>query len=122
RWKVTNEDCAKAQGSGDMDVLSTPRVAALMEQAACEALSRAGFLAPGQTTVGVRLDIRHQAPTTPGEPVQATARLLSKEGQRFLFSIEAEDKRGTIAQAEHIRQLVDRRTFMLKARRRAERG
>ncbi|MDH5752433.1 MAG: hypothetical protein OEZ59_08460, partial [Deltaproteobacteria bacterium] len=56
RWKVTNEDCAKAQGSGDMDVLSTPRVAALMEQAACEALSRAGFLAHGQTTVGVRLD------------------------------------------------------------------
>ena len=48
---VTSDDTAEAAGSGDVPVLSTPRIVALCEEAAVAAV--AGQLADHETTVSV---------------------------------------------------------------------
>ena len=54
---VADGDTAQAMGSGSLPVLATPRMAALMEEAAVNAVQSA--LMPGSTTVGTRLDVTH---------------------------------------------------------------
>ena len=50
---VADGDTAQAMGSGSLPVLATPRMVALMEGAAVNAVQSA--LMPGSTTVGTRL-------------------------------------------------------------------
>ena len=50
---VTAADTARALGSGDLEVLGTPRVLAWCEEATCAALE----LEPAQTSVGTRVDL-----------------------------------------------------------------
>ena len=56
-----------ALGSGDVPVLATPRVVALVEEATVAAIAAA--LAPGQTTVGTRVELDHLAATPVGRTV-----------------------------------------------------
>ena len=52
---------ASTVGSGGLEVFSTPSLIALMENAARSAVEP--LLPPDQTTVGVRVDVRHLAAT-----------------------------------------------------------
>lgn len=113
---VTETDSSAALGSGDLAVLATPALAALMERAAMAALRNG--LEPAQTTVGVRLDIRHSTATLVGGRVTATARLIRRKGRLLLFAVTAADEEGSVAEAAHHRVIVDRDNFMSKARRR----
>ena len=61
---VEQEDTAKSVGSGDLLVYATPCMAALMEGAACESI--APYLAEGETSVGVSLQLFHTAATPVG--------------------------------------------------------
>lgn len=110
---VTRADTAAAIGSGDVDVLGTPRVVALAEQATCAAVADA--LAAGQTTVGSEVQLTHLAPTPIGMEVSADAVLDSVEGRRLVFKVTVNDPRGLIAAGYVTRVLVDRTRFMDKA-------
>lgn len=55
--KVDETNLALTVGSGSLPVFATPMMAALMEEAACNAI--APFLSEGETTVGTKLDISH---------------------------------------------------------------
>ena len=57
--QVDETNLAVAVGSGSLPVFATPMMAALMEEAACNAV--APFLSEGETTVGTKLDISHDA-------------------------------------------------------------
>ena len=59
--QVDETNLAVAVGSGSLPVFATPMMAALMEEAACNAV--APFLSEGETTVGTKLDISHDAAT-----------------------------------------------------------
>lgn len=110
---IISELTAKAMGSGDMDVLATPALVALMEHAAMKAV--ADELPEGSTTVGAEICCRHLRPTAVGKTVTATARLTSVENDRKLtFRIEAHDGQGLIGEAEHVRYVVDRERFLRK--------
>src|ERR1700740_3433719 len=61
---VTEADTAAAMHSGDVPVLSTPRIVGLCEEASMDAL--AGLLTPEQTSVGSRVEIAHLAPVAVG--------------------------------------------------------
>src|SRR5581483_1133120 len=87
-------DLASALGSGDLPVLGTPRVVALLEAAAVAALD--GALAPQATSVGVAVRIRHLAPSVEGAAIRATATLVGVEGRRLLFRVEAADAVGSV--------------------------
>src|SRR5688500_8475858 len=75
---VTDADTAQALGSGDVPVLGTPRVLALAEAATVAATG--ARLAPGTTTVGVRVELDHRRPTAVGRKVAAEARLAKVDG------------------------------------------
>ena len=118
RLTVTFADTAIAAGSGDLPVLATPRLVALMEQAACSALE--GILPDGRTSVGVHVDIRHLAPSPVGAEVTATATVVSVDGSRITFEV-----RGThsiagdeiaIGTGTHVRVSVDRDAFLARIR------
>jgi predicted thioesterase len=104
---------ASALGSGNLDVFATPAMVALMEGAACQALE--GHLAPGQTSVGTRLDVAHLAPTPPGVEVRARAELVEVDGRRLVFRIEAFDPRERIGEGSHERALVDPQRLLARA-------
>ena len=113
---VTDDDTAIAAGSGDLPVLATPRMIALMEQAACAAL--APFLPPEATSVGVRIDVRHTAPTAVGVSVTATARATEVSGSRVVLEVSAGQERDGVGEpigtGTHTRVVVDRATFAIQ--------
>ena len=113
---VTQEMTAERLGSGDVAVLGTPAVLALVEAAAVAAV---GALSPGQTTVGVSVELEHLAPTAVGSSVIATATLVDIDVRRLSFSFEATDPGGPVAQGTHTRVIVDRERFLATARERA---
>lgn len=107
---VAERDTARALGSGDLDVLGSPRVAALAEEAAVAAL--AGALAPEATTVGSKLVLEHLAPTAVGAKVRATARLTEVERRRLSFEIEVVGDGLLLARLTHDRVVVERARFL----------
>lgn len=109
---VTEDDTAKAMGSGDLPVFATPALVALMENAALNAL--AGQLPDGATTVGAHIAVDHIAPTPAGMAVSATATLVETAGNAFTFEITASDERGEIGRARHKRVAVQAERFMKK--------
>lgn len=109
---VTEKDTALAVGSGSLQVLATPVLSALMEEAAVTAL--APYLLPKQTTVGGFIAVRHKAPTPVGQTVKAIATVTAVSGKKISFTITASDEDGAIGEAEHTRFLVDEELFMMK--------
>jgi len=100
---------AKFIGSGIVDVLATPMMIALMENAALDAVQT--YLAEGWTTVGTKVDIEHLRATPVGEKVTAEASLIKQEGQALVFSVAARDTQGIIGQGSHKRFIIDVKKF-----------
>ena len=105
-------DSAQAMGSGSLPVFATPRMIALMEQAACAAV--ADQLQNGQTTVGIYLEVEHSAPSPLGAHVRARAVLERVEGRVLHFAVSAEAGGQAIGQGTHRRAVVDADKFMEK--------
>ncbi|MGB0113731.1 MAG: hotdog domain-containing protein [Ilumatobacteraceae bacterium] len=109
---VTNADTARALGSGTVDVLGSPRLVALCEEACCNAVTYA--LEAGSTTVGMRIQFDHLQPTPVGAEVFAEALLEKIEGRRLKFTVSASDSGGLVAAGKITRVLVDVDRFMGK--------
>ena len=114
RLTVTDADTARALGSGSVDVLGTPRVVALVEEASCKALEN--HLDPGTTSVGMRVRVDHLLPTPVGAEVVAEAVLERIEGRRLTFTVSASDERGLVAAGKVTRVVVDLERFMNKCK------
>jgi fluoroacetyl-CoA thioesterase len=69
-------------------------------------------LAPGQGTVGSRIDIRHLAATPIGMRVTFRATLTQRDGRRLLFQVEADDDHERVGEGTHERFIVDMQRFM----------
>lgn len=106
---VTADDTAIALGSGDVPVLATPRVVALVEEAACAALQ--GALEPGETSVGVRVSLDHLKATTVGRSVLAAATLRAVDGRKLDFAVRVTEDDEEVARGEHRRVVVNREAF-----------
>jgi fluoroacetyl-CoA thioesterase len=109
---VADADTAQALGSGDVPVLGTPRAVALAEAATVVATTRS--LSPGQTTVGVRVELDHKAATPIGRRVVAEARLTQVEGRSLVFDVVIRDGQTVAAEGRVWRVLVDRQRFLEK--------
>ena len=106
---VTADDTAVALGSGDVDVLGTPAVLALAEQAAVVAIRNA--LPEDRTSVGTWAEVFHNVPTRVGGEVTATARVTGVEGSRVEFTILVHEGDAEVARVEHRRAVVSRARF-----------
>ena len=111
---VTDADTALAVGSGDVPVLATPRVVALCEQASIAALDDS--LAGGTTSVGMRVQLDHLAPTAVGHAVTAEATLEKVEGRRLTFTVSVRDAHSLVAAGKVTRVVVDRARFLDRSR------
>lgn len=110
--RVSAEVTAEYIGSGDLAVLATPAMCALMENAAMMAV--ASHLEEGMTTVGTALNIEHSRATKVGEIITATAVLTEVNGRELHFNIAARDEVGIIGEGTHTRFIVNREKFMAK--------
>lgn len=101
-WVVAERHCTRR---GEHDILSTPNLVHLIEDAAIEAL--APFLAGGEGSVGSKVDIAHVAPTLKGGEVTATATVTEVDGRRVAFAVVAEDANGKVGEGTHERFIIN---------------
>ncbi len=109
---VATKDTAKIVKSGTLDVLATPVLSALMEEAAVKAITP--FLPPDETTVGGYIALTHKAPTKVGDRVTVIATVTKVDGRKIHYHITAKDTQKDIGEAEHTRFIVNSHDFMKK--------
>ncbi len=107
---VTEAVTAIKMGSGDMPVLATPAMLALMENAAM--LAVANKLPEGSTTVGGHIKSSHLKPSKLGEKVSASAEVIKVEGKKIWFNIKAYSGVSLLGEGTHLRFVVDKVAFM----------
>ncbi len=109
---VTDDVTAVKIGSGDMAVLATPAMMALMENAAM--LAVADELPEGCTTVGGHIASSHLKPSKVGDTVTATAQVVKVDGKKIEFKVSACSGDVLIGEGSHLRFVVDRERFLSK--------
>ena len=109
---VTDAVTAIAIGSGDMPVLATPMMMALMENAAMLAVK--DELTEGCTTVGGHIESSHLKPSKVGDKVSATAEVTKVDGKKIEFKVAAYSGDTLLGEGTHLRFIVDRERFLSK--------
>ena len=109
---VTSDKTAAAVGSGSLAVFATPWMCAMMELAACNAL--APFYDAGQSSVGTKLDVTHDAATPVGMKVCAEAEVIEVDRRRIVLKVTAWDETGVIGRGTHERFLINAEKFLAK--------
>ena len=109
---VTDTVTAIKMGSGDMPVLATPAMMALMENAAM--LAVADELPKGCTTVGGHIESSHLKPSKIGDVVKAEAEVTKVDGKKIEFKVSAYSGDVLLGEGTHLRFIVDREKFMSK--------
>ena len=109
---VTDAVTAIRMGSGDMPVLATPAMMALMENAAM--LAVADELPEGSTTVGGHIASSHLRPSKIGDVVRAIAEVTKVDGRKIEFNVSAYSGDVLLGEGTHLRFVVDRERFMSK--------
>jgi len=91
------------------EVFATGFLVALVEWACTRAL--ADHLDEGEGSLGVHIDLSHDAPTPPGLDVTVTAAVVDVAERRVTWAVEAHDGVDTIAVGRHQRAIVDLARF-----------
>ena len=105
-YSVREEDLSIALTSGDVPVLSTPRVIAWCEAATMAAIE--GHISEQETTVGMRVRVDHVNPSGLGAMIRVSALLTRIDGRR----VSAHDEHSQIAMGQVIRVIVHRQRFL----------
>ncbi|MCQ2216495.1 MAG: thioesterase family protein [Bacteroidales bacterium] len=109
---VGNNDTALAAGSGSLLVLATPRMIALMEEAAMKCV--ADSLSASDTTVGTLMNVSHVKASPMGADIRAVAELTAVDGRKLSFSVKAYQGETLIGEGTHERFVVNIERFMSK--------
>ena len=107
---VTEDVIAITVGSGDLPVLATPMMMALMENAAM--LAVVDELPEGRTTVGGHIESSHLKPSKIGDVVRAVAEVTKVDGKKIEFKVAAYSGNTLLGEGTHLRFIVDREKFM----------
>ena len=109
---VTDAVTAIKIGSGDMPVLATPMMMALMENAAMLAVKNE--LSEGCTTVGGHIESSHLKPSKIGDTIRAEAEVTKVDGRKIEFKVSAYSGDTLLGEGSHLRFIVDKEKFMSK--------
>jgi len=89
------------------NVLSTPSMIAEMEET-CRLLLKEQFLPdPEWDSVGTIVDIKHLAATPVGAEVSLRAKVISVDGRRVMFEVEARDRLEKVGEGRHERFIIN---------------
>jgi fluoroacetyl-CoA thioesterase len=100
---------AEKAGNRGVDVLSTPMLLQLVEEAAMQCI--APLLEPDEITLGTHVDLTHLAATPVGLIVRTEVEILKVEGRRVEYAFTAFDEREKIAEGTHERYVSNRDKF-----------
>ena len=96
------------------NVLSTPSMILEMEET-CRLLLKEQFVPdPEWDSVGTIVDVRHLAATPVGAEVYLKAKVVSVEGRRVMFEVEASDKLERVGDGRHERFIINVPRFRAK--------
>lgn len=111
---VEENDSAYSVGSGGLEVLSTPKVTALVENASYELLQT--MLNDDETSVGIFIEIDHIAPTPIGMKIEINTKIKNPgtSGRTVAFEFVVSDEKEIIAHGIHKRVIVNKEKFMEK--------
>ena len=90
---------------GMPQILCTPWLIWFLEHAARNAVLP--LLEPGESTVGVVVNIEHTAATPPGANVVCQARVIYVDGPLISFQLEAHDEHERIARGTHKLRVIE---------------
>ena len=99
-------------------VLSTPWLIWFLEHAARAAVFP--LLEPGESTVGMEIQVRHLAPTPVGQTVTCRARVLFADRSEVSFQLEAYDERERIARGSHRLRVIRVDRFAQRVKQKAK--
>jgi predicted thioesterase len=85
-------------------VLSTPSLINYLEQTA--RLTLKPLLEETESSVGVEIEVKHLAPTLPGQKVKCMAKVIYVDGVFVTFQVEAWDEVEQIAIGTHKRAVI----------------
>jgi predicted thioesterase len=109
---VKEEDLVSRLGDLPIDVLSTPRLIQLMEEAAVNTIQ--DIIPPDQLSLGTQVKIKHLSATPLGMKVTGNAILKEVHKNRLLFLVDAYDEKEKVAEGEHERVFVSKEHFRRK--------
>jgi predicted thioesterase len=96
------------------NVFSTPSMIAEMEET-CRLLLKENFLRdPEWDSVGTLVNIKHLAATPVGAEVSFKAKVVSVEGRRVMFEVEAVDRLEKVGEGQHERFIINIPRFRAK--------
>ena len=101
------------------EVFATGYMVGLFEWA-CVELMRP-HLDDGEGSLGIHVDVSHEAATPPGMTVTAIATLVEVDGRKLTFEVIADDGVETIGRGRHQRMIVAWERFNAKLAEKAER-
>lgn len=112
---VTEEMTAQSLGSGELPVLATPQMIALMENTAYRSVKP--YLEDGQGTVGTLMQVKHMAATPVGMEISIETTLIEIDRKRLVFEVRAFDAVDCIGEGVHERFIISNDRFLDKANR-----
>ena len=109
---VTEADTAASVGSGSLPVLGTPVLLAWCEAATCAALEPA--LEEGETSVGTRVSLEHQAPSAVGAAIELSASVVHVDGRLVRLTVAARQGGRLVGSGEVTRVVVGAERFLAR--------
>ena len=89
------------------NVFSTPSMIAEMEETCRLLLKEQAVQDPEWDSVGTIVDVRHLTATPVGAEVSLRAKVVSVEGRRVMFEVEARDKVEKVGEGRHERFIIN---------------
>jgi predicted thioesterase len=103
---------AEKAGNKGADVLSTPQLVQLIEEAAMHCV--APILLPEQLTLGTHVDLEHRKPVPVGFIVRTEVEVVQIDGPRITFAVQVFDEQENVAEGTHERYIIERAKFISK--------
>jgi fluoroacetyl-CoA thioesterase len=100
------------QFAGLPPVLATGYLVGIVEWTCQRAIE--GHLSEGEQTLGVHVDLSHEAPTPVGGTLTVEVELTEVDRRRLTFTVHAFDEAATVCRGTHQRAVIDRARFMKK--------
>jgi fluoroacetyl-CoA thioesterase len=117
-FPITMDNSAIHIGSGSSRVLATPWMIAFMERVSHRLLTCC--LPEGYSSVGTHIDVHHLAPSPVGATIRVKVEVLSVDGIRVYFSVEAWDNLEKIGEGQHERVVIDEARFLRRVEKKLE--
>ncbi|MBR1626892.1 MAG: thioesterase family protein [Bacteroidales bacterium] len=108
-YKIQECDTAIAMGSGDVRVLATPKLLALMEEVSSNSIRK--YLPEGYTSVGVEMHIHHLKSSKIGEQISIDSDFLKQEERKLYFHVIVTSKGEKIGEGDCNRFIVNKTKF-----------